>query len=85
MSEPEEKLYYATIDLTNRYTIGVWAKDMEEARIKAAVKIKREYKDMKPRGTRPVITEIKVVERSTSKTKKPASLEKYGLTGKIFI
>ena len=76
MSEPEEKLYYATIDLTNRYTIGVWAKDMEEARIKAAVKIKREYKDMKPRGTRPVITEIKVVERSTSKTKKPASLEK---------
>lgn len=76
MSEPEEKLYYATIGLTNRYTIGVWAKDMEEARIKAAVKIKREYKDRKPRGTRPVITEIKVVERSTSKMKRPASLEK---------
>lgn len=30
MSEQEEKLYYATIGLTNRYTIGVWAKDMEK-------------------------------------------------------
>jgi len=75
LSEQEEKLYYATIGLTNCYTIGVWAKDMEEARIKAAVKIKREYMDREPRNPRPVITEIKVTERPETKTKKPASLE----------
>lgn len=69
MESEGEKLYYVDVGLTNYYRVGVYAKDVLDARVKAAVKVKRDYETMQPMYKRPEITYIDRVYQANSVNK----------------